>query len=60
MLWLVVLGAVVVVRYRALVPGLPHLLRLPVESTFALQPAPAYARLAAGHIDLCNIPVPVR
>jgi hypothetical protein len=48
LLWLVVLGAVVVVRYRALVPGLPRLLHLPVESAFSPQPAPAYARLTAG------------
>ena len=48
LLWLVVLASVVVVRYRALVPGLPALLRLPLETAAAPQPAPAYARLAPG------------
>ncbi|RZK15928.1 MAG: hypothetical protein EOO56_21705 [Hymenobacter sp.] len=48
MLFLVVLAGVWVVRYRELVPGLQGLLRLPAESRFAPQPAPAYARLAVG------------
>ena len=48
LLWLLVLGVVVVVRYRELVPGLPRLLRLPPESAYAPQPAPAYQRLATG------------
>ncbi|QKG53876.1 hypothetical protein [Hymenobacter sp. BRD67] len=39
-------------RYRELVPGLPGLLRLPVESSFAPQPNPAYRRLAAGRAVL--------
>ena len=47
-LFLAVLALVAVVRYRALVPGLPTLLRLPPESAFAPRPVPAYARLAAG------------
>ncbi|GAB3637509.1 hypothetical protein GCM10027422_30990 [Hymenobacter arcticus] len=48
LLFVVVLGLVVVVRYRDLVPGLPTLLHLPAESTLAPQPNPAYRRLAAG------------
>jgi hypothetical protein len=47
-LFVVLLGAVVVVRYRDLVPGLPGLLRLPPETAFAPQPNLAYRRLAAG------------
>ena len=46
LLFLVVLGGTVALRYRAQVPGLPALLRLPAESTLAPQLAPAYARLA--------------
>jgi hypothetical protein len=48
LLFVVLLGLVVVVRYRDLVPGLPRLLRLPPESAFAPQPNPAYRRLAPG------------
>ncbi|MDJ0367560.1 hypothetical protein QMK33_20635 [Hymenobacter sp. H14-R3] len=48
LLFVTVLGLVVVVRYRDLVPGLPTLLHLPAESTFAPQPNPAYRRLVAG------------
>lgn len=48
LLFVAVLGLVVVVRYRDLVPGLPTLLRLPAEHAFAPQPNPAYRRLAAG------------
>jgi hypothetical protein len=48
LLFVTVLGLVVVVRYRDLVPGLPTLLRLPAESAFAPQPNPAYHRLVAG------------
>ncbi len=48
LLFVVVLGLVVVMRYRNLVPGLPSLLHLPAESAFAPQPNPAYRRLAAG------------
>jgi hypothetical protein len=48
LLWLVVLASVVVVRYRGLVPGLPALLRLPLEAAAAPQSAPAYARLVPG------------
>ena len=47
LLFLAVLGGVWTVRYRELVPGLQHLLRLPAESQFSPQPAPGYARLAA-------------
>ena len=45
--WLL-LGSTWALRYRAQVPGLQALLHLPAESRFAPQPAPAYARLAAG------------
>lgn len=48
LLFLLVLGSVWALRYRAQVPSLQALLRLPAESRFAPQPAPAYARLAAG------------
>ncbi len=48
LLFLTVLGLVVGLRYRALVPGLPGLLRLPPESASAPQPNPANRRLAAG------------
>ncbi|MGI4734019.1 MAG: hypothetical protein ACRYG7_02450 [Janthinobacterium lividum] len=48
LLFLVMLGSVWALRYRAQVPGLQALLRLPAESQFAPQPTPAYARLAAG------------
>jgi hypothetical protein len=47
LLFVVVLGAVLVVRYRDLVPGLPHLLRLPPESAFAPQPSSSFRRLGA-------------
>ena len=39
--FLVLLAAVAVVRYRALVPGLETVLRLPAESSFAPRPDPA-------------------
>jgi hypothetical protein len=48
LLFVTVLGLVVVVRYRDLVPGLPTLLHLPAESALAPQPNPAYRRLVAG------------
>ncbi|WP_223652383.1 hypothetical protein [Hymenobacter psoromatis] len=48
LLFLVVLGLVVGLRYRVLVPGLPGLLRLPPESAFAPQPNTTYHRLTAG------------
>ena len=48
LLFVVVLGAVVVLRYRAVLPGLPGLLHLPAESTLAPQPNPAYRPLASG------------
>ena len=48
LLFVAVLGLVVGLRYRALVPGLPGLLRLPPESTFAPRPNPTYRRLVAG------------
>lgn len=47
LLFLVVLGSVWALRYRQVVPGLQGLLRLPAESQFAPQPAPAYNRLGA-------------
>jgi hypothetical protein len=47
LLFVAVLGAVVVVRYRSLVPGLAGLLRLPAESAFAPQPSPASRRLTS-------------
>lgn len=48
LLFVAMLGLVVVVRYRDLVPGLPRLLHLPPESAFVPRPNPAYRRLAAG------------
>ena len=48
LLFVLVLGLVATLRYRALVPGLPALLRLPAESSFAPRPDPAYARLVPG------------
>ena len=48
LLFLLVLGGTVALRYRAQVPGLQMLLRLPAESTLAPRPAPAYARLTPG------------
>ncbi len=44
-LFLVLVGAVVVLRYRTLVPGLASALRLPAESAFAPRPAPGLASL---------------
>ncbi len=49
-LFLVLLGAVVALRYRPLVPGLETALRLPAESTFAPRPDPALARLQRQHL----------
>jgi len=48
LLFVAILGLVVVLRYRDLVPGLAGLLRLPAESAFSPRPNPAYRRLAAG------------
>lgn len=48
LLFVAMLGLMVVVRYRDLVPGLASLLRLPAESAFAPRPNPAYRRLVAG------------
>jgi hypothetical protein len=48
LLFVAILGLVVVLRYRDLVPGLTSLLRLPAESAFSPRPNPAYRRLAAG------------
>gem|GEM_PF-435448 len=48
LLFALMVGLTVVLRYRDLVPGLPGLLHLPAESAFAPQPNPAYRRLAAG------------
>jgi hypothetical protein len=45
---LVVLAATVTLRYRAQVPGLETLLRLPAESRFGMEPDPALAQLQ-GH-----------
>ena len=50
LLFLVVLGGVFIIRYRELVPGLQGLRRLPAESKFAPQPAPAYNRLGRGAV----------
>ena len=50
LLFLVVLGSVWTIRYRALVPGLQGLLRLPAESKFSPQPAPVYTHLASGSV----------
>ncbi len=44
-LFLVLVGAVAVLRYRPLVPGLAAALRLPAESTFAPRPDPVLAGL---------------
>ena len=44
-LLLVILSAVVVLRYRAQVPHLEALLHMPAESRFGLQPDPRYAAL---------------
>ncbi len=45
LLFLAVLAATVVVRYRAYVPGLATQLRMPPESAFGLVPDPRFARL---------------
>ena len=42
-IFLLVLGATVVLRYRAWVPGLETALRLPAESRAGLEPDPAFA-----------------
>lgn len=52
LMFLLLLGSVVALRYRAQVPGLPTLLRLPAESELAPQPARVYARLAPGRAVL--------
>jgi hypothetical protein len=52
LLFVVMLGAVVVLRYRDLVPGLATLLHLPPESAFAPQPSSAHRRLTAGRTVL--------
>ena len=48
LLFVAVLGAAVVLRYREAVPGLPGLLHLQPESAFAPQPYRAYDRLRPG------------
>ena len=48
LLFLLLLGGVVGLRYRAQVPGLQAVLHLPAEATLAPQPARAYASLPAG------------
>ncbi|MDB5235222.1 MAG: hypothetical protein JWR44_2215 [Hymenobacter sp.] len=48
LLLLLIINAAVVLRYRAQVPGLEVLLRMPAESRFGLHPDPRYARLR-GH-----------
>ncbi|GAC1587699.1 MAG: hypothetical protein NVS3B25_03870 [Hymenobacter sp.] len=45
LLLLLVLNAAVVLRYRAQVPGLEALLRMPAESRFSVRPDPRYAAL---------------
>ena len=45
LLLLLILNAVVVLRYRAQVPRLEALLHMPAESRFGLQPDPRYAAL---------------
>ena len=45
LLFLLILNAVVVLRYRAQVPRLEALLHMPAESRFGLQPDPRYAAL---------------
>ncbi|MVN75906.1 hypothetical protein GO988_06160 [Hymenobacter sp. HMF4947] len=52
LVFLLLLGSVVALRYRAQVPGLQTLLRLPAESELAPQPARAYVRLAPGRAVL--------
>ncbi|AMJ67459.1 hypothetical protein [Hymenobacter sp. PAMC 26628] len=49
-IFLVLLAAVAVVRYRALVPGLETVLRLPAESSFAPRPDPSLAGLHNQHL----------
>lgn len=50
LLFLLVLGATVALRYRAQVPGLELLLHLPAESRFGLRPDPTFARLRGQRI----------
>lgn len=45
LLLLLVINAVVVLRYRAQVPGLESLLHMPAESRFGIEPDPRYAAL---------------
>jgi hypothetical protein len=48
LLFLLLLGTTWALRYRAEIPGLQALLRLPAESQFAPQPTRAYAQLVVG------------
>ncbi|OGX84872.1 hypothetical protein [Hymenobacter coccineus] len=48
--FLLLLAAVVVVRYRTLVPGLETVLRLPTESSFSTRPDPALTNLRNQHL----------
>ena len=45
LLLLLIINAVVVLRYRAEVPGLESLLRMPAERRFGIEPDPRYATL---------------
>jgi hypothetical protein len=45
LLLLLIINAVVVLRYRAQVPGLERLLHMPAESSFGIEPDPRYAGL---------------
>jgi hypothetical protein len=45
LLLLLIINAVVVLRYRAQVPGLESLLHMPAESSFGIEPDPRYAAL---------------
>jgi len=45
LLLLLIINAVVVLRYRAQVPGLESLLHMPAESRFGIEPDPRYAAL---------------
>jgi hypothetical protein len=45
LLLLLIINAVVVLRYRAEVPGLESLLRMPAERRFGIEPDPRYAAL---------------
>ncbi len=52
LLFLLLLGSVVTLRYRAQLPGLPTLLHLPAEAALAPQPARRYTGLGPGRAVL--------